>query len=101
MKLVLLTYYVGVHNEVMEFIEKHGICTYTRWREVEGRISCGEPREGTHVWPGVNSALFVVVEADRANSLIAEIEEFNRGSGDQGIDVYVLDVARKVTAGEA
>ncbi len=101
MKLVLLTYYVGAHREVMEFIEKLGICTYTRWREVEGRISCGNPREGTHVWPGVNSALFVVVEAERANALLAEIEEFNRGSGDQGIDAYVLDVARKVTAGEA
>ena len=101
MKLVLLTYYVGVHREVMEMLDKLGICTYTRWREVEGRISCGEPREGTHVWPGMNSALFVVVEAEKANSLIAAIEDLNRRSDDQSIDAYVLDVARKVTAGEA
>ena len=101
MKLVLLTYYVGVHREVMEMLDKLGICTYTRWREVEGRISCGEPREGTHVWPGMNSALFVVVEAEKANSLIAGIEDLNRRSDEQGIDAYVLDVARKVTTGEA
>ncbi len=101
MKLVLMTYYVGVHDEVMEMLDKLGICTYTRWREVEGRISCGEPREGTHVWPGMNSALFVVVKKELAESLVSDIEEFNRQNTDQGIDAYVLDVARKVTAGEA
>ena len=101
MKLVLMTYYAGVHDEVMEMLDKLGICTYTRWREVEGRISCGEPREGTHVWPGMNSALFVVVKKELAESLISDIEEFNRENTDQGIDTYVLDVARKVTAGEA
>jgi hypothetical protein len=101
MKLVLLTYYVGVHREVMEMLEKLEICTYTRWREVEGRISCGEPREGTHVWPGMNSALFVVVKKELAESLISDIEAFNRENTDQGIDTYVLDVARKVTATEA
>jgi len=100
-KLVLMTYYVGVHDEVMEMLDKLGICTYTRWREVEGRISCGEPREGTHVWPGMNSALFVVVKKELAESLVSDIEEFNRQNTDQGIDAYVLDVARKVTAGEA
>ena len=40
MKLVLMTYYVGIHREVMEVLGELGICTYVRWREVEGRISC-------------------------------------------------------------
>jgi hypothetical protein len=55
MKLILMTYYVGVHNEVMEILERLDVCTYTRWREVDGRVSCGEPRESSHVWPGSNS----------------------------------------------
>lgn len=98
MKLLLLNYYVGIHQEVMELLERVGVCTYTRWTDVEGRISCGEPRENSHVWPGTNSALMVVTEERVADDLIREIEALNKGSQDEGVDVYVLDVERAVTA---
>ncbi len=100
MKLILLTYYIGVHDEVMELLGRHGVCTYTRWREVEGRISGGEPREGTHVWPGANSALMTVVDDGGVGGILAEIEAFNRRREGEGIDAYVLDIARRVVAGE-
>lgn len=101
MKLVLMTYYIGRHDEVMEILERLVIRTYTRWREVEGRISRGEPRENSHVWPGANSALMAVLDEDQAARLINEIEAFNGRRDGEGIDAYVLDVARTVTAGEA
>ena len=101
MKLVLMTYYIGRHDEVMEILERLVIRAYTRWREVEGRISRGEPRENSHVWPGANSALMAVLDEDQAARLINEIEAFNGRRDGEGIDAYVLDVARTVTAGEA
>jgi hypothetical protein len=100
MKLILLTYYIGIHDEVMDLLGKHGVCTYTRWPEVEGRISCGEPREGTHVWPGANSALMTVVDDGAAGELLEEIEAFNRRREGEGLDAFVLDVAQRVMAGE-
>jgi hypothetical protein len=99
MKLVLMTYYVGIHHDVMEILGDLGICTYARWREIEGRISCGEPREGTHVWPGTNSALMVVVDDTVAETLVRRLESANESKQDEGVDAYVLDVARTVTAG--
>jgi hypothetical protein len=99
MKMVLMVYYVGIHEEVMEMLDELGVCTYTRWREVEGRISCGDPREGTQIWPGTNSAVMVVVEDGVVDSLLRRLAVFNRDREGEGVDAYVLDVGRVVAAG--
>jgi hypothetical protein len=99
MKMILMVYYVGLHNELMEVMDELGVCTHTRWREVEGRISCGEPRDGSQIWPGTNSALMVTVEDAEVDSFLERLEAFNRGREGEGVDAYVLDVARAVTAG--
>ncbi len=101
MKMVFLNYYVGVDDEVKEILTALGICTYARFPDVEGRISSGEPREGSHVWPGSNSTMLVVVEESVADSLIRKVEEFNAAALGEGIDAYVLDVSRSVVAGGA
>lgn len=101
MKMVLLNYYVGVDDEMKEILADLGICTYTRFPEVEGRISCGEPREGSHVWPGSNSTMLVVVEDDVGDSLVRRVEEFNATAPGEGIDAYALDVSRRVLAGDS
>lgn len=101
MKMVLMVYYIGIHEEVMEVLGELGVCTYTRWREVEGRISCGDPREDSQIWPGTNSALMVTVDDGEVDSLLGRLDVFNRGREGEGVDAYVLDVARAVTAGKA
>ncbi len=101
MNMVFLNYYVGIDDEVMEILTALGISTYTRFPEVEGRISSGEPRERTHVWPGSNSTMLVVVEEGVADSLVRKVEEFNAAAFGEGIDAYVLDVSRSVVAGGA
>jgi nitrogen regulatory protein PII len=100
MKMILMVYYVGLHNELMEVLNDLGVCTYTRWREVEGRISCGEPRDGSQVWPGTNSAVMVVVEDGLVDYVLGRLDAFNSGREGEGVDAYVLDVARAVRAGE-
>ncbi len=99
MKMVFLNYYVGMDDEVKEILTALGVSSYTRFPEVEGRISCGEPREGSHVWPGSNSTMLVVVEEGVADSLVRKVEEFNAAAFGEGIDAYVLDVSRSVVAG--
>jgi hypothetical protein len=98
MKMVLINYYVGLDSEVMEIIDALRICTYTRIPEAEGRISCGEPREGSHVWPGSNSTLFVVVDDPTAAALMDRIESYNGKGHGEGLDACVLGVERAVWA---
>ena len=100
MKMVLMNYYVGMDDEVKEILDQLGICTFTRLAEVEGRISCGEPREGSHVWPGANSTLFAVVEDSKADSLLREVEKFNETSPGEGIDAFVFGIDRAVWSGD-
>ncbi len=100
MKMVILNYYVGVDVEVKEMLTKLDICTYTRVPEAEGRISCGEPRENSHVWPGANSMLMAVLEDDRAEALLREVESYNQTTEGEGVDVYLLDVSKRMLARE-
>ena len=101
MKMVFLNYYVGIDDEVREILAALEVSNYTLFPEVEGRISGGEPRERTHVWPGSNSTMIVVVEEGVADSLVRKVEEFNAVAFGEGIDAYVLDVSRSVVAGGA
>ncbi len=100
MKMVILNYYVGTDVEVKEMLTKLGVCTYTRIPEVEGRISCSDPRENSHVWPGSNSTLLVVLEDSQVDALLEEVKALNASAREEGMDVYVLDVAKRVLARE-
>lgn len=100
MKMVLMNYYVGMDDEVKEMLSNHDVCTFTRFPEVEGRISCGEPREGSHVWPGNNSTLIAVMEDGVARALVEDVRAFNERVHGEGVDCYVLDVAQRVLAKE-
>ena len=101
MKMVFLNYYVGIDDEVKEILTALAIRTCTRFPEVEGRLSHGEPRERTHVWPGSNSTMLVVVDEGVADSLVRKVEEFNAAALGEGIDAYVLDVTRSIVAAGA
>jgi len=99
MKLVSMTYYIGMHSGVRELLEQCGITSFTHWSEVTGRLSCGEPREGTDVWPGYNTALQAVLRDETAAKLAPAIREFNRNQrGDERIDAYFLDIESTVRA---
>jgi hypothetical protein len=100
-KLVFMTYYVAMHAEVKEFLERCGVKSYTHWGEVTGRLSCGDPREGSGVWPGHNTALQAVLREDTAERVERAILEFNAARrGDERVDAYFVDVRSAIRAAE-
>lgn len=101
MKLVFMTYYVGMHQDVREILASCGIKSYTHWEEVTGRLSCGEPREGTDVWPGYNTALQAVLRDETAVKLDAAIREYNATQrGDERVDACFLEVQSAIRAAD-
>ncbi len=101
MKLVFMTYYVGMNRDVREMLETCGIKSFTQWAQVTGRLSCGEPREGSDVWPGYNTALQAVLREETAEKLDAAIREYNAAQrGDERIDAFFLDVASTIRAAD-
>ena len=96
-----MTYYVGMHRDVREILDGCGITSYTHWYEVTGRLSCGEPREGTDVWPGYNSALQAVLREETARKLEAAIRDYNAAQrGDERIDAYFLEIHSAIRAAD-
>jgi hypothetical protein len=100
-KLVFMTYYVGMNRDVLELLDKCGVMSYTHWDEVTGRLSCGEPREGTDVWPGFNAAIQAVLREETAERLTAAIQEYNASQrGDERIDACFLEVQSAIRAAD-
>ena len=101
MKLVFMTYYVAMDRDVREILETCGITSYTQWTQVTGRLSCGEPKEGSDVWPGYNSALQAVLREETAEKLGAAIREYNAASrGDERIDALFMAVESTIRAAD-
>lgn len=99
MRLVFMSYYAGMHDEVMEILDRTGIRNYVHWREVEGRLSCGDPRDGTQTWPGYNSALQAVLREQTAEKLTDEIKAFNRAQrGEERIDAHFVELVSTIRA---
>lgn len=99
MKLVFMTYYVGMHKDVRELLDECGVVSYTHWAQVTGRLSCGVPRDGTDVWPGYNTAVQAVLREETAEKVAAAIERFNESQrGDERIDAYFVDLHSTIRA---
>ena len=96
-----MTYYVGMHRDVLEILDDCGITSYTHWDEVTGRLSCGESREGTDVWPGYNTALQAVLRDQTAAKLGKAIREYNVAQrGDERVDAYFMEIQSVIRAAD-
>ena len=100
MKQIQMTYYIGIHEEVLEILGEFDVTVLNRLPEVHGRISGKDPRDTSHVWPGANSLVAFVVDDDRVGPILQRIREYNRQGGDRGIDADVVDVVKSVRAAQ-
>lgn len=83
-------------TEKIEFIFDHlQIRGFTWWNEVQGRGSeTGEPRKGTHTWPEMNSAAWVVIAEDKVDELLNAIQKLDAINPEVGIRAFVMPVER-------
>ena len=88
MKLLFLSYDIAMHASVLEILEESELGTYTRWSEVQDVSEKGQPRLGTHIWPGVNSAMIVPVPEEKEEMVMSRIQAFNDRAKFEGIKAY-------------
>ena len=93
MKAVFIVYNIA-HTEKVEYILDHlEIRGYTRWENVQGRGSQnGEPRQGTHTWPEINSSTLAVVEDDKVDAILDKIKKLDAFNEEVGIRAFVWEV---------
>lgn len=97
MKAVFIVYNHGITEEVEDILKKFEIKGFTRWLGVHGQGSNkGEPHLGSHIWPSVNAAILTVINDEKVDPLLKEIEEVNKKVEEQGLHSFVFNVEKMV-----
>jgi hypothetical protein len=73
-KLVFIICDQGVEPDVMEILQTQGLGHYTRWTDCQGSGETGR-REGSPIWPGLNTVLMVVMAEDGIEPLRAALHQ--------------------------
>ena len=92
MKLILIIHNITISDEVQSLIKDQGITCFTRIPRLEGVGITAGARFDNNIWPGANSALFVVTSEDVAGKLMAAVSELRRKEGREGIKAFMLNV---------
>jgi hypothetical protein len=74
MKMVWMLHDIVLCDEVQDILDELGIIGVTRWPRLTGRGPKSGTRMDNHVWPGANSAAFVVVEEEVAVRLMGRLQ---------------------------
>ncbi len=96
MKLIMIIHNSALKTNVMEIFERNNVKKYTQIDEVKGRGISSEPHLGTHIWPGINSIAFSVVDEEISKKIIADFKKLKEKFRREGIKVFVLPVEEEI-----
>jgi nitrogen regulatory protein PII len=90
MKMFFVIYSRVVDEEIIATFKRSGMRGYTKMKEVCGEGQETEPKLGTHIWPGMNNALFVVVEDGEVKKGLDLIRQLKKAHPREGLKAFVL-----------
>jgi nitrogen regulatory protein PII len=95
MKMVLISYYMGIEEELTEALSTLGIEGFTKWERVLGRGKTSGPHLGTHIWPKTNALLSIALEDAQAFLLMEKVQELKHTSlGKEGIKAFLWPIEK-------
>ncbi len=90
MKMVLIAYYVGLEDELMELLKSLEINEFTKWERVLGQGQTSGPHLGTHIWPKTNALLALALNDQKGPALLDRIKSLKSSSlGQEGIKAFI------------
>lgn len=92
MKMIFLSYKQSVNDEIMEIFENLNISSYTKWPEVQDKCDTGRPRMGSHIWPGLNSAIILAVDDEKSTEFMARIKKLNETIEHEKIKAFIMPI---------
>ena len=92
MKMIFLSYKQSVNDEIMEIFKNLNITSYTKWPEVQDKCDTGRPRMGSHIWPGLNTAIMLQLDGEKIVTLMEKINELNETIEHEKVKVFVMPI---------
>lgn len=93
MKAITAIFNVSVEEVVLERIKACGVKSFTLLPRIMGQGPGTEPRLGSHVWPGVNAALVMVMDADLARKVMECLREYSETPEGRLAGIFAYQVA--------
>ena len=90
MKMLFIVYSREADEAVVDAFKRSGMRGYTKMKECYGEGEETEPKLGTHIWPGMNNVLFVVIEDDEAKRAMYLIKELKKEHPRAGLKGFLL-----------
>lgn len=90
--------YNQAHTEKIDYmLTSLGIRGYSMVENVQGRgTRDGVPHLGTHTWPEINSAMYVMVDDEMVDPLLAKVRKIDSINEEVGIRAFVWDIVKTV-----
>lgn len=97
MKSVLIVFNQANTERVYYMLDHLEIRGYTFWEQVQGRgTNDGEPRQGTHTWPEMNSAVIAIIDDNKVDSLLEATKKLDNLNKEVGIKAFVWNIEKVV-----
>lgn len=97
MKAVFIVFNQTNTERVEYMFDRLAIRGYTWWENVQGRgTETGEPRQGTHTWPEMNSAALTVIPDEQVDTLLEKVKKLDEVHKEVGVRAFVWDIIKTV-----
>ncbi len=97
MKAVFIVYNQANTERVEFMLDELGIRGFTMWEQVQGRgTNSGEPHRGTHTWPEMNSAMLVMVDDDKVETLLEMVHKLDLRNKEVGVRAFVWNIEQTI-----
>ena len=96
MKALMVIYNAAIESMVAGCMKECGIKSYTKFPRIHGAGKSAGPRLDTHVWPGLNNALFIVAGEDEISSMAEKIRDLKSRYSREGVKAFILPVEETI-----
>jgi nitrogen regulatory protein PII len=97
MKAIMIIYNQAHTEKVDYMLASLNIKGYSMIENVQGRGSNdGVPHLGTHTWPEINSAMYVMVDDELVDPLLEKVKRIDSVNKEVGIRAFVWNVEQTV-----
>jgi len=90
--MVMVVYNESIDLEVMEMLDKCGLCNYTKIKEAYGKGKTSGSHFGDDIWPGRNNILYVACSDKEAKVVLELVRNLRNSLGEEGIKAFSWDL---------
>lgn len=88
-KQIRIVYTEAAGDEIIKILDELGIEKYFNLPNLQAKWNKNIRHLGTHIWPGTDSLMTLLVENEKADELKERLREL-KSNLKQGIDMYVI-----------